>query len=1012
MYFCLLFWPVGISGQTKEITLRQYSSAQGLSQSTVTSLCLDQQGLLWAGTCSGLNLLMGSSVIRMDQGMNAHVQFTDNTIRSITGAGASSLLIGTEGGSWRYEFKSRTLQRIMVPDLKVKDQMIKPFLVGKYLLYVSRENRMMTMDTATGEKQIVRYSHVEGKQSFTVFKHNAYWLSANPFQLHRFNGLTGKMTIFALPDLPANEEPSYVSVTSGDEIWITFAKGLVRLNPSTGHQRYYTLETLGLPGGHAGSRAIFAVQAPDRSLWVGIRDHGVFRLDAKMNLSLSYTEVYDNAGRGVFNLWSPICCVIDRAGNVFVGTDGHGIIKINPAIRKFRHLMPPTTDSGQTSDHFVTAIYKDSTGTLYYSCLQSGLLIAGNDPLPHKQILQVDGEAAKIRRIHFIIPWKQQQLLIGTDLGLTLFAGGNKLVRFPRTSSSMIFTHCCKIGQGRYILGGEEGVYLLKDNDIQKINTGKVNQITLLYYLGNSKILLAERHDRLYLLDLRDLKLSNIHIPNSSAQTKPVYFQAVKTSSGVFIATSFGLIVLKPDLTVMKHLTIRDGLADLCIYTLQADHRGRIWMGTNQGISMLEIDAWRFHNFCLEEGLQSLEFNTGASFFAHDGEMFFGGVNGINSFYPDRHKQNAELPKIFLTGFSVHDRNLNPDSLTGKHDLQFRYYDNSISFRLIANEYTFPEKNRIRIKLTGVDDHWNSPAPDSEIRYPFLPPGRYTLMASGSNNDGVWTGPQPMVTFVINKPFWQQGWFLLMMMMCVTGVIVLTVFLWYRMKHRRKMLEFKQHQAVEAVRARIAGEMHDDIGAGLTRIALLTEQLSLEPALRSVQNRIPERLERLSATSHELIQSLREIVWMTNPEKDTLESLLIFVRKTLNTMTEDTDIEPSCCFPDPIPNVEVAPETRRRLSLVVKECINNALKHSGADNLSVSFNLIPDEQFELTISDNGKGIESVSPHQGNGLTNIKLHALALNLRLMVITEPSKGTRITLVGPIQSLASGNKHQQPT
>jgi signal transduction histidine kinase/ligand-binding sensor domain-containing protein len=1007
MGFCLMGNPFGALGQTRDITLRQYASAQGLSQSTVTTLYLDSRGLLWAGTCSGLNLLLGSSVIRMDQERTSRLQLTDNAIRSINGYGTSRLLVGTEGGAWVFETQNRTLQKIPMEDLKVKDQMIKPFQVGKYLFFVSRENRLLTMDTTTGEKRIVQYSHVEGKQSFTVFQHNAYWLSSKPYQLHRFSGLTGETTIFALPDAPVHEEPSYLSVTSEDEIWITFGKGLVRLNPATGYQEYHTLESLGLSKGTAGSRAIFAVSAPDRSLWVGIRDHGVFRLDERMMLSHSYSDVYDNAGGGIFNLWSPICCVIDRSGNVFVGTDGHGIIKINPAIRKFRHFIPPTHGSDKTPDHFVTAIYKDPTGTLFYSCLNSGLLIAGKDAPDHQQILHVQGKTAKIRRIHFIIPWNQHQLLIGTDLGLTIYAGGNRLIPFRHTSLSLIFTHCCKIAPGHYILGGEDGVFQLKDNIIRKINTGTVNQITLLYHLGNKLVLLAERHDRLYLLDLRNgnRDLTTIHTPNPAIQAKPVYFQAVKSARNVFVATSFGLLALKPDLTMFRHLTTQDGLADQCIYTLKADRHGRIWMATNQGISLLETDTWKFHNFSMDDGLQSMEFNTGASFLAKDGELFFGGVNGINAIYPDQYQPNPELPKIFVTGFRVHDRSLNPDSVAGKLDLRFRHFDNSISFALMANEYTIPERNRIRVRLAGVDEDWISPAAGSEIRYPFLPPGRYTLLASGANNDGLWIKPQTILTFVIDTPFWQQGWFLILMMMCITGMAVLGVHLYYRTQHRKKMVEVRQKQAIEAVRSRIAGEMHDDIGAGLTRIALITEQLIRERVMQLEHNKIQKEMGRLSATSHELIHSLREIVWMTNPEKDNLESLLIFIRKTLNAMTEDTGIEPSCFFPDPVPNLEVEPETRRRLSLLVKECINNAVKHSEADTLSVTFALNHGELFELTISDNGKGMESGVNVHGNGLRNINLHAEALNLNLRFCSQPSSGTQVTLFGPLEILVSG-------
>jgi signal transduction histidine kinase len=1004
---CLFGNPCTANGQIRDITLRQYASSQGLSQNTVTALYLDSQGLLWAGTCNGMNLLQGTELVRVDRQRAHNPILDDNTIRSIGGAGTARLLIGTEGGAYVYDLQGKTFRRQHVPELKLRDQMVKPFQVGKFLCYVSREDKLMMIDTTTGEARIVKYNHLEGKQSFAVYKTSAYWLSANPHKLFRMNGLTGEIRSFLLPDRPGREEPGYVSLTSDNEVLITYAKGFLILNPTKGSQQYISLERPGLPCNAPRSRAIFAVRAPDQSVWIGIHGHGVCQVSQCFSVISSYTDVYENFGDGLFNLRTPVCCVIDRSGNVFVGTDGHGIIKINPSIRKFRHIIPPFQKTKEISDQFVTAIYKDSTGVLFYACLNSGLMLCRHDDRILKQILHVEGQADRFRRVHFIVPWRKGQLLVGTDQGLTIYAGGKRLIPFRQEKSPMIFTLCCGLEDGRYVLGGKDGLFMLKDSKITKINTGNVNQITLLKYLGNNTLLLAERHDQLYRLVMRQdgVSLSVIHNPNREKQTKAIYFQAVETPDALFVATSFGLLVFDHDLTLKRRVTLADGLPDQCIYTLEADRNGMIWMGTNSGLGMLNTTDWTIHNFTRKDGLQSMEFNAGASFFASDGEMFFGGVNGMNAFFPDRYKPNTNPPKILLTGISIHDQKMNPDSLLCMSDVRFPYNHNNFTFTLIANEYTIPERNQIRVKLKGLDQHWVTHPGGSSARYPFLPPGRYALMASGSNNDGLWTSPETLFIFTIEKPFWQRGWFLMLMMTSLAGLLVLGVYLYYRTQHRRRMMEIRQHQAVEAVRSRIAGEMHDDIGAGLTRIALLTEQLVHEPVMQSEHLPILEKMGRLSSTAHELIQSLGEIVWMTNPAKDSLESMLVFIRKTLNAMTEDSGFEPTCDFPSDIPKLEIMPETRRRLSLIIKECINNAVKHSGGDTITITFSLFATENFELSVSDNGTGFPTSLEGDGNGIRNIRQHADAINLLLQIHSRQPAGTRVILSGSLHLLSAG-------
>jgi signal transduction histidine kinase/ligand-binding sensor domain-containing protein len=1007
-----LLWLIGISGlvagQERDLTLRQYSSSSGLSQTTVTTLFIDPEGFLWVGTCNGLNKLQGNHLTRVDKDKSHQPVLENNTIRSISAIHRSTVYIGTEYGAYQYHRQSKTFEKINALEFRLKDNAIKPYQAGNFLCLVSREDKLLAYDLITRKSSIIPYLHVEGSHAFTVSGHNAYWISHTPARLFELNGITGKVNSYLLSDDPEHGVPCGLSVTDQKEIIVTFTNGFLIFNPKNGLQHFHSLQSLGLAGVQHSASFRFAIRAPDSSLWLGIKDFGVVQLDQKNQLKAAYTGVYDNGDNGYFDLKAPVCGAIDRAGNLFIGTDGYGLIRINPSIRKFRHLIPPATPNLHQSGNFITAIYKDSTGLIYLGTLGSGLLITGPDQKLLKDVQYFENNHQRIRRVYFIVPWHGNRLLAGTDLGLGIYAGGNRLIPFENTSGSKVYTHISRLDQKRWVLGGVDGVSLLNENLITKIETGHVDQVTLLHALGNNTVLIAEWHDKLYRLEFLpggNSELTALNFPQQNLRQKPVFYQAAVTNDALFIATSFGLMSINHSNNVATIYNVSNGLPDNTIYSIEKDKSGNLWLGTNQGLSRYSPQDGTFRNFNMTDGLQSMEFNAGASFYAQDGEMFFGGVNGVNAFFPDRMKINKITPGIFLTGIRVNDQSLNVDSLFPNHSIRFHYSSNNITFSLIALEYTLPERNGIRVRLSGLDHQWiDIPDGSSEVRYPFLPPGKYTLMATASNSDGVWSDPYTLFEFTVEKPYWQQTWFLVTAMVLFAGLVFLIFQVYYMILRRREKAVKRQRQAIEEVRARIAGEIHDDIGAGLTRIAILARQNGNE-ALMALDNKYAsQKMERLASITQELIQSLGEIVWMINPARDSLQSLLVFLRKILNSMTEDSGFEPVCIFPDEIPDVDILPETRRRLSLMVKECINNAMKHSCGNTIAVSCRITSGSMIELVIEDNGKGFSTENPEYGNGLHNLRKHAEVIGFELRIHSEQPGGTRVTFSGFLQSQPS--------
>jgi streptogramin lyase len=202
-----------------------------------------------------------------------------------------------------------------------------------------------------------------------------------------------------------------------------------------------------------------------------------------------------------------------------------------------------------------------------------------------------------------------------------------------------------------------------------------------------------------------------------------------------------------------KHFKEKDGLANDVVNGILADTKGNLWISTGKGISKFNTKRETFTNYYSKDGLQGSDFNGRAYFKSLKGEMYFGGSNGLNRFYPDEITENPNIPPIVITDFQIlhkpvavgHDpnweRTILKKSISETELIELKHYDNILSFEFAALDFHSPEKNRYAYMLEGFDNHWiHTSAKVRTITYTNLDPGEYTLRVKGSNNDGVWNG--------------------------------------------------------------------------------------------------------------------------------------------------------------------------------------------------------------------------------------------------------------------------------
>ncbi len=265
----------------------------------------------------------------------------------------------------------------------------------------------------------------------------------------------------------------------------------------------------------------------------------------------------------------------------------------------------------------------------------------------------------------------------------------------------------------------------------------------------------------------------------------------------IWIATyGGGLNSFDPQTEIFNTYKEEDGLANNTVYGILEDEKRNLWLSTNKGLSRFNLITYNFTNFDVNDGLQSDEFNGGAYTKGPSGEMFFGGINGYNSFQPDQIIQSTYLPPIVLTSFKVFDNEINMDtSITHIENIILSYSDNFFSFEFAALDYSNSEKNQYLYKLEGFDQDWIRSGNRRYAKYTNLDGGSYIFRVKGSNSDGVWNDVGKRVNVEIIPPFWATWWFRIISFLLVRS-LVYTLYS-FRMKKIETQKKFLEDQIAE-----------------------------------------------------------------------------------------------------------------------------------------------------------------------------------------------------------------------
>ena len=468
------------------------------------------------------------------------------------------------------------------------------------------------------------------------------------------------------------------------------------------------------------------------------------------------------------------------------------------------------------------------------------------------------------------------------------------------------------------------------------------------------------------------------------------------------------------------------GLPNGVIGHIESDGLGYFWMGSYGGILRVnekelnrcadgEIPTVAFLTYGINDGLPTLECSEGlqpAGGRMPDGRILFSTAKGLVAVDPTGVKRNPLPPSVEIEEMRLDDKPVAAGNSASP--LEIPPGTHRIEFKYTALSFISPEKMQFKCRLSNIDTDWANVGSKRIATYNYIAPGAYSFQVTACNSDGVWNETGATLNFKILPYFWQTTWF--HVLGGVLTVLAASGAVWFdtRRRMRRRLERVERQRDIERERSRIARDIHDDLGAQLTRITMISDSTRAE-----VSN--PESaaagLGKIYDTARELTRSMDEIVWAVNPRHDTLESLATYLEKFGHDWLASAGIRCRLDLPLQFPERHLSSEVRHNLFLAFKEALHNVVKHSGASEVSIRLSLC-ENSFEIAVEDNGRGFEvgdTFAPSAsrgrvvpGNGIENMKQRLQSIGGNCAIQSVPGSGTKIIFTLPLQPSPTRGTH----
>lgn len=782
-------WSV-VNAQNMLVNIEHFSINDGLSQNAINCLFQDSRGYIWIGTQDGLNKYDGYTFKTYRHAPDDEYSLSSNYVRYIVEDEDSCLWIATQDGLNKFDYRTGLFESFFHEE--------------------SNSSSLYENDIKTMYLDKLGFIWLKTDKGVDQFNIKTKKFSYNKHEYDEFSFAT---------------EYNYYSITDDNEgvLWMGSKDGL--LSYDRVNQQFCTYKIDSKKQG--GFNEIFCTYINTKNEFLVGTKSGLYSFDKKTKFfEKLYPDVEMDIVRVIYE---------DNKGTTWIGTE-EGVVYIDSKTKKICNLSFRKTYVKEVFFGRVTSIFQDNSDILWISS-DNGLFKIDRKDEKFKLINQNVFEGLKLStdRTYSIYKYKNDDILIGTrKYGFNLLNIKNNTIKqftsekYPLLKDDNI--HCIYEDTDKNIwVGTSNGAFIFDKakstftsfSDYTGKNVDhylKNNRITAIlqdtngnYWISTFNGLLFVSEDRIEIFknkrnapkeiassevlniierkdksiwvatvkgvskfnptgrDFINFNRDNSNLSNNSCLT---IFESIDGT--LWVGTETGLNKFIEETGRFEFYTSKShGFSNDYIYAIVEDNNRYLWMSTNKGIVKFNPFTSEVTNFNLEDGLQSYEFNIGASYRHYDGEIYFGGVNGFNYFYPDSLSKNPYVPMPIITRFvkksSFGEKNI---ILGNSNVINLSYNERSFDIYFALLEYSHPQKNKFKYRIKEIDAKWTNNGTKNYAGFIRLSPGEYTFELEAANSDNQWNYSPLVLKIIIASPWWRTNFAILSYLVLIISVLV------------------------------------------------------------------------------------------------------------------------------------------------------------------------------------------------------------------------------------------------
>jgi len=719
-------------------------------------------------------------------------------------------------------------------------------------------------------------------------------------------------------------------------------------------------------------------------LWLGTNNGmGKYDLISNQFTAIGNNEIF-NADNFVYDLF------LDRDNSLWISSSKN-LIRMNLIPSPF-YAIKGSRDGSTRMNHIYSLVPVNKTHL--FACGTDGLYLCD---LVSENVRKINGTAA-LGVIHYVHKMNDDLWLVCSDAGTYAYQPSKEILSkdllirlFPewRPFINNYFNNTVKWGNKTYWASEEQEGLLIWDSDKHEIrqykfgtalshgipenhmHNIKFDKDGFIWMLFDNAV---AKFDPSADMVVKVLKYDR----NASGFNAGIFFDMYDDGSVLWFGTyGGGLNGYNKKTAEWSYITEDDGLCNNAVYGIIPERDSIFWVSTNNGLSRVNYKTKKCLNYFAEDGLQDNSFDEqGALLF--EKKIFFAGVNGFTSIDLNNYQSSSDSFPVYIKKLEYikgNKRNILNDLEWDK--IKLPAGTSAATIWLSALSYT-SNKPRFSYKIRGFQNEYLPVGDKNKIELNALSYGEYEIDIRYINEKGEFVEGVIGINLEI-LPFWYQTWwFRLLVATLSLSIIIFILRLVYISRLRKHRAILEKQLAVQFERQRISSEMHDDIGAGLSGIKLLTEMTKGKLKDTAASGEI----EKIYESVGDISTKMKEVIWSLNTENDQLSSLISYIQRQARLWLENYPCQLTISIPEKIPDVEISGESRRNIFLAVKEAVHNIIKHSGASKVNI--NIACNEQLIISVSDNGRGFHiNENINSGNGIKNMKQRIHQLHGKFLI-----------------------------